>query len=114
MVVLGGMTLGGVVKPVEDLAGSLQMAFDSGAKRVLLPMSSATDIATVPPELFAKFQISFFSDPIDAVYKALGVMVNSPIRRMAWLSSVCTGSVWRFFSNSSIPASAFSRHGSRR
>lgn len=73
MVVLGGMTLGGVVKPVEDLAGSLQMAFDSGAKRVLLPMSSATDIATVPPELFAKFQISFFSDPIDAVYKALGV-----------------------------------------
>jgi ATP-dependent Lon protease len=36
-------------------------------------MASATDIPTVPPELFAKFQISFYSDPVDAVYKALGV-----------------------------------------
>ena len=73
MVVLGSMTLGGVVNPVDDLAGSLQMALDSGATRVLLPMASAVDITTVPPELFAKFQISFFADPVDAVYKALGV-----------------------------------------
>jgi len=73
MVVLGNMTLGGVVNPVEDLADSLQMAMDSGATKVLLPMSSASDIPTVPAELFAKFQISFYSDPVDAVYKALGV-----------------------------------------
>jgi ATP-dependent Lon protease len=73
MVVLGDMTLGGVVKPVEDLAGCLQLALDSGAKRVLLPMSSASDIPTVPAEIFSKFQISFFADPVDAVYKALGV-----------------------------------------
>ncbi|MGE9627218.1 hypothetical protein, partial [Escherichia coli] len=51
----------------------LQLAFDSGAKRVLLPMSSAMDIPTVPAELFTKFQVSFYSDPVDAVYKALGV-----------------------------------------
>lgn len=73
MVVLGDMSLGGVVTPVEDLAGSLQLTFDSGGKRILLPMASATDIPTVPPELFAKFQISFYSDPVDAIYKALGV-----------------------------------------
>ena len=73
LVVLGNMTLGGVIDPVEDLAGCLQLAFDAGGRRVLLPMSSATDIPTVPAELFAKFQISFYSDPIDAVYKALGV-----------------------------------------
>lgn len=73
MVVLGSMTLGGVINPVQDLAASLQLAFDSGAKRVLLPMSSAMDIPTVPPELFTKFQVSFYSDPVDAVYKALGV-----------------------------------------
>lgn len=73
MVVLGDMTLGGVVNPVEDLAGSLQLALDSGGKRVLLPMSSASDIPTVPAEIFSKFQISFFADPVDAVYKALGV-----------------------------------------
>lgn len=49
------------------------LAFDAGAKRILLPMSSVTDISTVPGELFAKFQTSFYSDPVDAVFKALGV-----------------------------------------
>ena len=42
-------------------------------KRILLPRSSVVDIATVPGELFAKFQTSFYSDPVDAVSKALGV-----------------------------------------
>ncbi|MEV3844646.1 S16 family serine protease [Aeromonas veronii] len=55
MVVLGDMMLGGVVNPVEDLAGSLQLAMDSGGKRVLLPMASASDIPTVPAEIFSKF-----------------------------------------------------------
>ena len=59
--------------PVENLAESLQMAFDSGAKRILLPMASVRDIPTIPGELFAKFQTSFYSDPTDAVFKALGV-----------------------------------------
>ncbi len=78
MVVLGSMTLGGVINPVQDLAASLQLAFDSGAKRVLLPMSSAMDIPAVPAELFTKFQVSFYSDPVDAVYKALGVNLILP------------------------------------
>jgi ATP-dependent Lon protease len=73
LVVLGDMSLGGNVKSVENLAGCMQLAFDSGAKRVLLPMSSVTDIPTIPGELFAKFQTSFYSDPVDAVFKALGV-----------------------------------------
>lgn len=72
MVILGSMTLGGVIKPVQDLAASLQVAFDSGAKKILLPMASAMDIPSVPAELFSKFQISFYSEPVDAVYKALG------------------------------------------
>ena len=67
------MTLGGVINPVQNLAESLQIAMDSGAKKVLLPMASASDIPTVPSELFSKFQISFYADPVDAVYKALGV-----------------------------------------
>jgi len=36
-------------------------------------MAGVTDIPTVPGELFAKFQTSFYSDPVDAVFKALGV-----------------------------------------
>ena len=73
LVVLGDMSLGGSITPVENLAGTLQVAFDAGAKRILLPVSSVGDIATIPGELFAKFQTSFYADPIDAVFKALGV-----------------------------------------
>ena len=72
MVVLGSMSLGGSSIPVENLAGSLQAAFDAGAKRILLPMASVGDIPTIPGELFAKFQTSFYSDPRDAAFKSLG------------------------------------------
>jgi ATP-dependent Lon protease len=51
----------------------LQVAFDAGGKKVCLPMSSAVDIPTIPAELFTKFQTSFYADPVDAVFKALGV-----------------------------------------
>ena len=73
MVVFGSMSLGGSIIPVESLAGSLQVAFDAGAKRILLPMASVGDIPTIPGELFAKFQTSFYSDPRDAAFKSLGV-----------------------------------------
>src|SRR5437660_1758353 len=75
MVVLGSMSLGGNIVPVESLAASLQVAFDAGAKRLLLPMASVKDIPTIPGELFAKFQTGFYADPTDAVFKALGVGV---------------------------------------
>ena len=73
MAVLGDMSLGGNIVPVENLAECLQVAFDAGAKRILLPMASAVDIATVPAELFTKFQTSFYADPVDAVFKAMGI-----------------------------------------
>jgi ATP-dependent Lon protease len=73
LVVLGSLSIGGTIIKVEELANVLQVCFDSGAKKVLLPMASAVDIPTVPPELFAKFQISFYQSPEDAVFKALGV-----------------------------------------
>jgi ATP-dependent Lon protease len=76
MAVMGDMSLGGTVVQVRNLAESLQVAFDAGAKKILLPMSSVTDIPSVPGELFAKFQTSFYSDPVDAVFKAIGVDVR--------------------------------------
>ncbi|WP_330400359.1 protease Lon-related BREX system protein BrxL [Tepidibacter mesophilus] len=72
MVILGSMSIGGTVNKVEELANVLQVCFDAGAKKILLPMASAVDIPTVPPELFAKFQTSFYQSPEDAVFKALG------------------------------------------
>ena len=72
--VLGSMTIGGSVGVLENLAGLLQVCLDAGAKRVLIPISSAGKIATVPPDLFSKFQISFYEDPIDAVYKSMALI----------------------------------------
>ena len=67
------MAVGSVVVAATVDRREAQVAFDAGAKRILLPMSSVTDIPSVPGELFAKFQTSFYSDPVDAVFKALGV-----------------------------------------
>jgi len=72
MVILGNMSLGGSVEQARSLAESLQIAFDNGAKRLLMPMSSVNDIPSVPGELFSKFQVSFYADPVDAAFKALG------------------------------------------
>jgi ATP-dependent Lon protease len=67
------MSLGGSIIPVEHLAESLQVAFDAGAKRILLPMASVSDIPTIPGELLATLQTSYYSDPRDAAFKSLGV-----------------------------------------
>lgn len=72
LVVLGNMTIGGTINPLDNLADLLQICLEAGAKKLLIPMVSASKISNVPPELFSKFQISFYSDPTDAVYKALG------------------------------------------
>lgn len=71
--ILGNMSIGGTINKIEELANVLQVCLDAGAKKVLLPTTSAADIATVPSELFSKFQTSFYIDPKDAVFKALGV-----------------------------------------
>ena len=64
---------GGTIVRVRNWAERRQVAFEAGAKRILLPKSSVTDIPCVPGGLFAKFQTRFYSDPVDAVFKALGV-----------------------------------------
>jgi len=73
LAVLGSLSIGGTINKIEELANVLQVCFDAGAKKILLPMSSASDLPTVPPELFSKFQTSFYTTPEDAVFKALGV-----------------------------------------
>ena len=73
MAVLGDMSVSGTVSKVENLANTLQVWLDSGAKRILLPTVSAVDIGTVPSELIGTFNLVFYQDASDAVFKALGV-----------------------------------------
>lgn len=73
MAVLGDISVSGTVSKVENLANTLQVCLDSGAKRILLPTVSAVEIGTVPSELIGTFNLVFYQDASDAVFKALGV-----------------------------------------
>ena len=57
MVVLGEMSISGTLIKVDELANSLQVCLDSGAKKVLLPITSAADLGTVPAELIGCFML---------------------------------------------------------
>ena len=70
--ILGNFSLGGNIEKVPNLAESLQLCLDSGAKRVILPMSSTVDLSNVPSDLIGKFTLSFYTTPEEAVRKALG------------------------------------------
>ena len=73
MAVLGEISISGTMIKVEELANALQVCLDSGAKKVLLPITSAADLSTVPAELIGCFNLIFYSSAEDAVFKALGV-----------------------------------------
>lgn len=73
LAVLGEISISGTILKVDELANSLQLCLDSGAKKVLLPIISAADLGTVPPELVGSFNLIFYSSAEDAVFKALGV-----------------------------------------
>ena len=73
LAVLGDISISGTILKVEELANTLQVCLDSGAKKVLIPITSAVDMATVPPELMGAFSIIFYNTPQEAIFKALGV-----------------------------------------
>ena len=73
LAVLGEISIAGSMIKVDELANALQVCLDSGAKKILLPITSAADMGTVPPELMGSFQIIFYNSAEDAVFKALGV-----------------------------------------
>lgn len=73
LAVLGDISISGTVIKVENLANCLQVCLDSGAKKILLPITSAQDLGAVPSELMGSFSIIFYNSVEDAVFKALGV-----------------------------------------
>ena len=73
LAVLGEISIAGTMIKVDELANALQVCLDSGAKKVLLPITSAVDLGTVPSELIGCFNLIFYQSAEDAVFKALGV-----------------------------------------
>lgn len=73
LVVLGEMSIHGALLHVDSLAERLQLAMDNGAKRVLLPAENKRDFADIPSDVLDKVQIIFYSDPINAAFRAMGL-----------------------------------------
>jgi ATP-dependent Lon protease len=73
LAVLGEISISGTMIKVDELANALQVCLDSGAKKVLLPITSAGDLGSVPAELVGCFNLIFYQSAEDAVFKALGV-----------------------------------------
>ena len=73
LAVLGEISIAGTMLKVDELANVLQVCLDSGAKKVLLPITSAADLGLVPADLIGCFNLVFYQSAEDAVYKALGV-----------------------------------------
>ena len=72
MAVLGEMSIGGTLLKVDELANTLQVCLDSGAKKILMPAVSMPELATVPADLSTAFDFILFKSPEEAVMKALG------------------------------------------
>jgi ATP-dependent Lon protease len=73
MAVLGDISISGTIIDVEELASTLQVCLDNGAKKVLLPITAASSLGSVPSDLVGAFSLIFYSTPQEAVFKALGV-----------------------------------------
>lgn len=73
MTVLGEMSISGTLMKVEELANTLQVCLDAGAKKVLLPATCFTDLQVVPVDLATAFDFIYYKSAEEAVRKALGV-----------------------------------------
>lgn len=70
-VVLGQMSLHGVLSRVENLGDRLRVAMDAGAKLVLIPAANAADLGAIPAELLDKMRVDFYTEPAQAGFKAI-------------------------------------------
>lgn len=73
LAILGNFSLGGTVDKIQNLANTLQVCLDNGAKKLLIPMSSYVDIGLVPSDLLVKFTLIPYNTPEEAVMKAFGI-----------------------------------------
>lgn len=73
LVILGEMTIQGNILPVRSLVEPLQVIMDNGAKRVLIPVSNRRQYLEVPPDILERVDPIFYSEPLAAALKALGM-----------------------------------------
>ena len=73
LVVLGEMSVQGLLLKVSNLTERLQVAIEAGAKQVLVPSENKRDLPDVPDEILNKIQVIFYTDPLNAAIRGMGL-----------------------------------------
>jgi ATP-dependent Lon protease len=73
LVVLGDLSIQGNIKPLRSLAEPLQVAMDNGARRALVPLENKRNFLEVSGDIVERVDPIFYSDPMTAAMKALGL-----------------------------------------
>ena len=72
-VVLGEMSVQGILLKVDSLPERMQLAVEAGAKRILIPSHNKRDVAEVPDAIITAIQWQFFDSPIKAAIMGIGM-----------------------------------------
>lgn len=73
LVILGDLSIQGNIKTVRTLAEPLQVSMDNGARRALVPLENKRNFLEVSGDIVERVDPVFFSDPLTAAMKALGM-----------------------------------------
>jgi ATP-dependent Lon protease len=72
-VVLGEMSVQGLLLKVTSLPERMQLAVEAGAKRILIPSENKRDLPDVPDAILTAIQWQFYDSPIKAAMMAMGM-----------------------------------------
>jgi ATP-dependent Lon protease len=73
LVILGDLSIQGNIKSLRSLVEPLQVAMDNGARRALVPLENKRNFLEVSGDIVERVDPIFFSDPMTAAMKALGM-----------------------------------------
>jgi ATP-dependent Lon protease len=73
-VVLGEMSVQGLLLRVTSLPERMQLAVEAGAKRILIPSENKRDLAEVPDAILTAIQWQFYDSPNKAAMMAMGLV----------------------------------------
>jgi ATP-dependent Lon protease len=73
LIILGDLSIQGNIKPLRSLGEALQVGMDNGARRALIPLENKRNFLEVSGEIVERVDPVFFSDPMTAAVKALGL-----------------------------------------
>jgi len=70
---MGDISIQGNIKPLRSLVEPLQVAMDNGARRALIPLENKRNFLEVSGDIVERVDPIFYSDPLTAALKALGL-----------------------------------------